>query len=284
MKQKFIAVLLSLAMVCIFLTGCDGSEAPASPSESHASGADSSASDTVSKPEAPAASSSTSAPSSSENSASSSTSAPSSSENSASSTTESDKPLVIGNNSSYYIQSGDYYYCYYLVELTNPNTTKAVRYAELNTTIKNKDGKVLRSSSEYLPTIAANDTIYYTGYVMVQSEEPDFAHYTVEYSTSSFVNQRAVKVARSSELKVSNTYWQESSSSFNRFTGEVTNTSKYDLSSVKVMVLYKVDGKIYGGDSTSVVNLPAGATKSFEILAHKLPVDTYEYMIVAVQK
>lgn len=270
MKQKFIAVLLSLAMVCVFLTGCDGSEAPASPSESHASGADSSASDTVSKPEAPAASSSTSAPSSSENSASS--------------TTESDKPLVIGNNSSYYIQSGDYYYCYYLVELTNPNTTKAVRYAELNTTIKNKDGKVLRSSSEYLPTIAANDTIYYTGYVMVQSEEPDFAHYTVEYSTSSFVNQRAVKVARSSELKVSNTYWQESSSSFNRFTGEVTNTSKYDLSSVKVMVLYKVDGKIYGGDSTSVVNLPAGATKSFEILAHKLPVDTYEYMIVAVQK
>ena len=270
MKQKIISVLLVLAVSCMLLTGCGSSETPASPSNGNTNSAGSSSSSTGG---------STSKPSHSKPASSSSSSSASSSSSSSSNTTEADKPLVIGYNSTYYIESGDYYYCYYFVELTNPNSTKSVQDAKMNTTIKNADGKVICSDSSYLPTVAPNETIYYTDEFMLD-EEPDFAHCTIEYGTYSFVEQSKVKAAKSSEIRVSNTYGKESGSLYNKFTGEVTNTSKYDASRVKVMVIY--NGKIYGGDSTTIYNLPAGGVKSFQFLAHKLPVDSYQYQIIAV--
>ena len=50
------------------------------------------------------------------------------------------------------------------------------------------------------------------------------------------------------------------------FTGDVTNESDTDLDCACVVIIFRKDGEITGGDVTYVDNLRSGASKSFDTL------------------
>ena len=148
--------------------------------------------------------------------------------------------------------------------------------------IRNSDNKILKSTVIYLPAIAADDTVEISGSVILSaSENPVSAEYKIEYNDYGIVDQETAKVVKSSELVVSNTY-RVKPGAYAHFTGEVTNKSNQDLTSVKVMLLYRKDGRIYGGDNWLVGTLAAGETKAFDMVTLFELSEYDSYTIVAV--
>lgn len=192
--------------------------------------------------------------------------------------------MIVEDCGYYYTgrQGSNYCYNFYYFKIKNPNKDKAVKSGKINYVIRNSDNKILTSTVIYLPAIAADDTVEISGSVILSaSENPASAEYKIEYNKYGIVDQETAKVVKSSELVVSNTY-RVKSGAYAHFTGEVTNKSNQDLTSVKVMLLYHKDGRIYGGDSWLVGTLAAGETKAFDMVT-LYELSKYDsYTIVAV--
>ena len=81
---------------------------------------------------------------------------------------------------------------------------------------------------------------------------------------------------KSSDLEISDTNeradeWDTS------ITGKIKNNSSSDTDSVGVVVLFKKEGIIVGGNLTYIDNLSAGQEKAFEISGFEVPKhDSYE--------
>ena len=194
------------------------------------------------------------------------------------------RSLIVEDCGYYYTgrQGSNYCYNFYYFKIKNPNKDKAVKSGKINYVIRNSDNKILTSTVIYLPAIAADDTVEISGSVILSaSENPASAEYKIEYNNYGIVDQETAKVVKSSELVVSNTY-RVKSGAYAHFTGEVTNKSNQDLTSVKVMLLYRKDGRIYGGDNWLVGTLAAGETKAFDMVTLFELSEYDSYTIVAV--
>ncbi len=267
------------------------SDAESKPASS--SSTSSSSSSTSNAESQPASSSSSSSPASkpASSSASGAESEPASSSSSSSAESKPAKEdeeqfqsLLVEDCGYYYTgrQGSNYCYNFYYFKIKNPNKDKAVKNSKINYVIRNSDNKILTSTVIYLPAIAADDTVEISGSVIVSaSENPASAEYKIEYNKYGIVDQETAKVVKSSELVVSNPY-RVKSGAYAHFTGEVTNKSDQDLTSVKVMLLYRKDGRIYGGDSWLVGTLAAGETKAFDMITLFELSEYDSYTIVAV--
>lgn len=171
-------------------------------------------------------------------------------------------------------RSGNYIYQSYSAEVTNNHPTKAAQFGQVTVTLKDADGKIIKSDTTYIGTIAAGDTIRYSDIIMFQGGEPSTISLSVSTADYSFVdNSNAIP---SSKLSVSNINYI-SGDYYSRITGEVHNSSSKDSSMTRVSVIFMKDGKVVGGTFDYVFNLNHGTSTSFEILVNNsVPFDSYQ--------
>lgn len=265
MRKKIATVLLAAAITCSFLSGCSDSGAPAPSTSTPTSSA-------------PAASSPATTDKNEENS--SSTSAPSQVQVPNTNEVKNQTPKVEGLG--FYCvpsSSSSTYRVYYSYKITNPNTSQSTKYIRLEEEIYNASGNVVDTESFFLPKIAANDTVYVSGYHVVKTgEELQGIKYRVATSTySSFEDQNESKIPSSSQLIVSNLYRPSGS---DKITGIVKNTGKKTVD-LKVCAFYKCDNQIYGGDYSYVYSIAPGQSSAFEISTSNAPSEFDSYMVYA---
>ena len=160
-------------------------------------------------------------------------------------------------DSGYSVVSNDgYVSVYYAVKIHNPNEEYAIEFPKIQITARSEDGKILKTDEQVLNSIAAN--------ISVSNGKDDYMH------------QSGSGVVRQDQLTVSNI--SENIGEYERtYTGEVTNNSTEDLSTVAIMVIYKNGDEMVGGDGTYVDDLNSGSTKPFEISEYSdLEYDSFE--------
>ena len=188
---------------------------------------------------------------------------------------------LLDSGYSIYDRGNGYYYIYFAAEIYNPNESYAVESSELQITIREEDGSIITTEDQLVGNIAAGDTYYFAD--NFQFEGTISSNATVEISISSptsdvyYTPQQSSDVPYADELVISNTSFR-SGSSYKYFTGEMTNNSSTDLSSVTVVVLFRLDGAIIGGEYTYLHDIAAGETEAFEIssLSGFTGYDSYE--------
>lgn len=173
-------------------------------------------------------------------------------------------------------------YVYYAVEIFNPNADTAVEFPTIELTARNADGAILGTETHVLAGIAAGDHLIYGSHFTIDGEAPT----NVDISVASpddydFTQQEGSDIIYSSDLVISNV--SQLGGDDKRYTGEVTNNSKVDLSNVCICVIYKNGDKAIGGDFTYIDNLDSGATKAFELSTYTGFADYDSYEIVALQ-
>lgn len=167
--------------------------------------------------------------------------------------------------SGYSLDANDgYVSVYYAVKIHNPNEEYAIEFPKIQITAKSEDGKILKTEEQVLNSIAANDTIVYGNKVSYEGEEADSVEISVSNGKDDYMHQSGSGVIRQEQLAISNA--SENVGEYETtYTGEVTNNSTEDLSTVAVIVIYKNGDEMIGGDATYVDDLSSGATKPFEI-------------------
>ena len=167
--------------------------------------------------------------------------------------------------SGYSLDSNDgYVSVYYAVKIYNPNEEYAIEFPKIQITAKSEDGKILKTEEQVLNSIAANDTIIYGNKVSYEGEEADSVEISVSNGKNDYMHQSGSGVIRQEQLAISNV--SENVGEYETtYTGEVTNNSTEDLSTVAVIVIYKNGDEMIGGDATYIDDLSSGSTKPFEI-------------------
>ena len=167
--------------------------------------------------------------------------------------------------SGYSLDSNDgYVSVYYAVKIHNPNEEYAIEFPKIQITAKSEDGKILKTEEQVLNSIAANDTIIYGNKVSYEGEEADSVEISVSNGKNDYMHQSGSGVIRQEQLAISNV--SENVGEYETtYTGEVTNNSTEDLSTVAVIVIYKNGDEMIGGDATYIDDLSSGSTKPFEI-------------------
>ncbi len=170
--------------------------------------------------------------------------------------------------SGYSINSNDGYVSVnYAVKIHNPNEEYAIEFPKIQITAKSEDGKILTTEEQVLNSIAANDTIIYGNMVTYEGEEAESVEISVSNGKDDYMHQSGSGVIRQEQLAISNV--SENIGEYERtYTGEVSNNSTEDLSTVAVIVIYKNGDEMIGGDTTYIDDLNSGATKPFEISAY----------------
>lgn len=266
MQKKIAAVLLAAVMTCAAFTGCSVSSASSSTSSS-------------SKP-ASSSSSSSSTNSSSSNSSSNSSSSSSSSESLSGSSFA--KKLTFSSPSYNIVAYDDCYYIYYCFAVSNTNKFKDFDFVKIDFTVKDASGKILDTSRESVPPIAAGDTIVFGGHLYISTGKPANVSYSFDYPSYCMSNHDSSKFSKQSDLVVSNSTCIPDGSDAH-FTGEITNHSSVNIDSVEVRVYYRKDGKVLPGESSYIYKLSAGQTKAFSIYATDVPASYDSFVILATQ-
>lgn len=170
--------------------------------------------------------------------------------------------------SGYSINSNDGYVSVnYAVKIHNPNEEYAIEFPKIQITAKSEDGKILTTEEQVLNSIAANDTIIYGNMVTYEGEEAESVEISVSNGKDDYMHQSGSGVIRQEQIAISNV--SENIGEYERtYTGEVSNNSTEDLSTVAVIVIYKNGDEMIGGDTTYIDDLNSGATKPFEISAY----------------
>ena len=187
------------------------------------------------------------------------------------------------NKSGYTVFStGEYNYVYYAVEIFNPNADIAVEFPTIEKTEKNDSGTILGTETQVLMGIAAGDSLLYGNSFAIEGEPPTTLEIALAIPDDyNFVSQEGSEIIYSADLVVRNV--SELGGDNKRYTGEVTNNSKVDLSNVCMCVVYKNGGEAVGGDIAFIENLNSGATKAFEIPTYNGFTGYDSYEIVALQ-
>ncbi len=158
---------------------------------------------------------------------------------------------------------------HYGVKVKNPNPEHAVQFPVIYVTPKGYLGNDLYTQYATLSAIAAGDTIMYGGTVAYEGEEPA----TVDVSVGSldlsggYILQEESTAIYQNELVVSDVSEQKyNDGKAVKFTGNVTNTSKYDIDEKFVVsVVFFEDDKMIGGFCSYFENLKSGETMPFEL-------------------
>lgn len=161
-------------------------------------------------------------------------------------------------------QSSDYTDISYAVKIQNPNENHAVVFPTITITAKDADGKILKNDEQLLSSIAAGDTIMYANNVSYEGAVPATVDISVKNGSDDYEEQDDSEYVKCSNFTFQNTSENKGSYS-TTYTGEITNNSNVDLSSVVICVVYKSGGKLIGGTNGYIDDLTAGATMPFEI-------------------
>lgn len=164
---------------------------------------------------------------------------------------------------------GDMDYVDFCGMVYNPNEAYAATFPEVLVTVKDGDGAVLATDSQTGSLVMPGDTVTICGRFSLPSAnvtEGTMIYFNVEWSdmrTDTFLYSGA----RTTDFAITNVS-DQSSGGKGLITGEITNNYSEDVSSVRLAVILRKDGKIVYIDDTYMSNLMAGRAKAFEISSY----------------
>lgn len=170
-------------------------------------------------------------------------------------------------------------YVYYGLALTNPNKEYAIEYPRYSVVVKDKNGVILGTEDMTINSIAANETTYDGGFVSLEDTmEPASVEFTVTNDDDDYVAQAGANIAHRDDLPISNLNMIGTDS--RKFTGEITNNTTFNMDMVKLIAIYKKDGKIAGANFTFTHGeVQSGEKTAFELdVPSDLDFDEYEVM------
>ncbi len=177
-------------------------------------------------------------------------------------------------------EGSDYSHINYVVEIKNPNENYDVLWPTIQFVAKAADGSILASKDLTLSGIAAGDTIIYGNEEQYEGPVADSVEITVSSQTDrcyphddSYVKQEVFEFNNASEQGERS----------KKITGELTNNSDTDFSSVAVCVLYSKDGEYVGGKAGYVHDVRAGSTNIFEVSGNSYIEDYDSIDLYAIQ-
>ncbi len=165
---------------------------------------------------------------------------------------------------------------YYAVKVTNPNSDYAYKYPSFTITIKNSDGKILKTQKQVLKYIAANDTSFYGNIILYPGDVANEVELSLNYKKEDFVKQNDLLYMKTSDLVITNIY-ENRTRYDNLYTGEIFNNSDVNCKKIAVSVVYKSNGSIVGGNTAFIDSLNAKSKSYFEISNNgAIDYDSYE--------
>lgn len=170
---------------------------------------------------------------------------------------------------------------HYGVKIKNPNPEYAIEFLVIYITAKDIYGQTIYKDFAPLSAIAAGDTIMYGGTSFYEGDYPYKVEVSVESGMASggYVLQEQSKAIYQDELVVSDVSEQKSNNGAAvTFTGNVTNTSKKDMTiKYPVSVVFYKDNKIIGGFFGYYEALKSGDTTQFELNVSYLVEELRDY-------
>lgn len=189
--------------------------------------------------------------------------------------------IKLNNSGHSILQSGGRTTILYAVDISNPNAEYAIKFPKILITAKDADGKILKTEEMVLNGIAAGDQYTYGSSVSYEGNIPSTVEISVGNSDDDYVAQSSSEIIKSSSLSVSNI--SDNPGTFKTFTGEVTNNSTEELSSVAITVIYKSGDRIIGGETSYINDLKSGEKKPFEVSSYSNFKDYDSYEIHAIK-
>lgn len=170
---------------------------------------------------------------------------------------------------------------YYAVKMQNPNANYAIEYPKVIITVRDSEGKILKNDEQTLSSIAAGDTIIYGNDVSYEGVEPASVEISVSNRENNCEPQDDSRYVKQSDFVISNI--SENVGTRKKYTGEITNNSSVDFDSVSISIIYKLNGKMIGGENGYAHDVGAGETTAFEISSYS-DIEEYDsFEIYAIQ-
>ncbi|MBQ1550669.1 MAG: hypothetical protein IIZ67_01075, partial [Bacilli bacterium] len=142
---------------------------------------------------------------------------------------------------------------------------------------RDENNKILFSYEDNLDYIYPNETIYYGDTLPVESAKPVSVEFNVNISDSDWENAKGVNYPKNNEFPVTNISEYKEYDDL-KFTGEIENKSNTDIQAASIVVIFKKDGKIVGGDNTYSDELDSKQKDTFEIYIFDPPeYDSYNF-------
>lgn len=160
---------------------------------------------------------------------------------------------------------GDSVYIEYCGMVHNPNESLIAEFPKVAVTVKGGDGSILATGDQMGGIIMPGDTVTLNGMLSVSIGEIDEKTQIVfNVECSRFAKSTSIYKNVSTDEFVFEHVTEHKGNGGSKITGEITNTSEYDLNMVYVSLILRKDGKIVFIDNTFVDGLSAGKTKAFE--------------------
>ena len=163
---------------------------------------------------------------------------------------------------------GDDRYVTYGAKLSNAGSD-SYGYVTLKITVKDANGKIIKSDDYTFSSIAAGDTVFAADKISVGAYDPASVDFSVSCSESDISNAFA-NDSSTSDFTLSNLS-EIPDGSWTTITGEITSDATDDYSAVTITVLLEQDDSIVGGFSGYTDNVNSGETSVFEINDYNLP-------------
>lgn len=187
----------------------------------------------------------------------------------------SEKKLQIKDSGWSYIKSSYGGYISYGVEIYNPNEQYLASWPTIKYTGKDENGAILFTYDDLVDYIYPKETIYH-GSTFNVDEKPATLEITVEAPSKKWENAKSANYPKNNTQIVSNVS-ERKDGDMRIYNGEIENTSDTDLSDDVIVVIFKKNDKIVGGNYTYSDDLDAGQKSTFTIYADHVPdYDKYE--------
>ena len=183
---------------------------------------------------------------------------------------EKQRPVIKDYGYSFYKRGkSNYLSCGF--ELYNPNDNYTIEYPEIDITVRDSDGNIIKTENFHMNQVLPEETIYYGNSIFLDSNAGSTVTIEADALDYNYVVYDGKGISVMDDLMIADIS-ESKTSTDKRIYGTVTNNSDTDINTACVYAIYKIDGKICGGGSGYVDNLRSGATKTFKIIA-----DNYLY-------
>ncbi|MCR4673225.1 MAG: hypothetical protein K5637_08380 [Lachnospiraceae bacterium] len=170
-----------------------------------------------------------------------------------------------------YVENDGYVDVYCCLKVKNTDT-KHPCDGELQVTSYDSSENVIETSTDYIQSIAAGDSIYCTLHFSYEGEEPAYIGWTITWWFDDTLD-----VAKSSTFSLTNTS-QYKYDYYSKYTGNIKNSNSSDKA-VLVTVVYYKDGRIVGGYHQSYTAY-ANTTTPFSMSVYDEPdYDSYKLFV-----
>lgn len=173
--------------------------------------------------------------------------------------------------SGWTVQTSDYdndRYVSYGAKVTNSGSKK-YGYVTLNITVKDANGKILKSTDDTFSSIVPGDTVFSADKIHIGQYDPASVEFSVSYEDSDFLESVSGD-SGTDAFSLSNLSEMTDEYSNTTITGEIESEAPDSCTSACVTVILKQGDDIVGG-FYGYVDVASGETTAFEISDYDLP-------------